>query len=328
MKSQKFWQRVFSIFLIAGLILGMAAPTSSIAASPPPPKLEQNVPDVEPALLEELQARGSAGYLIYFSEKADLSPALELDWEARGWFVMETLQSAAEQAQRQVRAYLDREQVSYKAFWIDNVIVVNETDLMTFNGLFTFPEIEVIRAQREPMLYEPVEANDVLDAAILAAESNLVHIQVPEVWDMGVTGQGIVVANIDTGVRYTHQALVNQYRGNLGGGSFDHNYSWWDPYQGTSIPSDFNDHGSHTIGTMIGDDGSANQIGLAPGAKWIACKSFEGGSVTAQLLECGQFMAAPWNLNGQNPNPSLRPHVSTTPGGIAGRHLIPGTTVY
>ena len=37
-----------------------------------------------------------------------------------------------------------------------------------------------------------------------------------------------MVANIDTGVQYDHPALVNQYRGNIGGGSFDHNYNWFD----------------------------------------------------------------------------------------------------
>jgi subtilisin family serine protease len=88
---------------------------------------------------------------------------------------------------------------------------------------------------------------------------------------MGVQGQGSVVANIDTGVRYTHQALVNQYRGNLGSGNFNHNYNWWDPY-GTLRPLRWQwawhtHHGHH-----VGDDGGANEIGVAPEAEWIACR--------------------------------------------------------
>ena len=44
----------------------------------------------------------------------------------------------------------------------------------------------------------------------------------------GARGEGFVVATIDTGVQYDHPALVEQYRGNLGGGVFDHNYNWYD----------------------------------------------------------------------------------------------------
>ena len=43
-----------------------------------------------------------------------------------------------------------------------------------------------------------------------------------EAWDITTGDPGFVLANIDTGVRYTHQALVSHYRGNLGGGVFGH----------------------------------------------------------------------------------------------------------
>ena len=276
---------------------------------------------VDPQLLAEMQANGRAGYLIYFADKADLNPAYEMDWEARGWYVYTALTEAAEAAQKNVRAYLDGQAVSYKAYWIDNVIYVEESGyavLQTLAG--SFPEIESLRAQREIILYEPVEMTlEILDNAIQAIEPNLTHVGADQVWALGIDGQGIVVANIDTGARYTHSALVNQYRGNLGGGSFNHNYNWWDPHLGTVVPNDFHNHGSHTIGTMIGDDGGANQIGMAPGAKWIACKSFEGGNIDAQLLECGQFMAAPWDLTGSNPNPSMRPHLVNNSWGDCGQ---------
>jgi subtilisin family serine protease len=280
------------------------------------------VPQVEPELLNQIATDESSGYLIYFREKADLSEAYNLDWEARGWYVMETLQAIAERSQASVRKHLDIQGAKYQAFWIDNVIVVERSDLHTFNGLLGFTEIESILARRHPVLIEPVAQQEV-QSIPFGVESNLEHIQVPEVWDMGVFGDGIVVANIDTGVRYTHNALVNQYLGNLGVGSFDHNYNWWDPYLGTTDPGDFHNHGSHTMGTIVGDDGNANQIGIAPGAKWIGCKSFQGGDVGTQLLECGQFMAAPWNLAGTNPNPSLRPHVVNNSWGDCGQTFDP-----
>jgi subtilisin family serine protease len=61
---------------------------------------------------------------------------------------------------------------------------------------------------------------------------------------------------------------------------------------------------------MLGDDGGSNQIGVAPKAKWLACKGCESGSCSSfALLECGDFILAPWDLNKANSDPSKRPHV-------------------
>ena len=103
-----------------------------------------------------------------------------------------------------------------------------------------------------------------------------------------------------------------------GMGAGDHDYSWWDAIHAgggscgpsSQQPCDDNGHGSHTTGTAIGDDGAGNQIGVAPGAKWIGCRNMDAGVGTPQTYtECFQFFIAPTDLNGQNPNPALRPHV-------------------
>ena len=286
------------------------------AQSAPPQREAKSQPladsagvEVEAQLLNELGTDESTGYLIYFRERPDLSPADEMDWIERGQFVTQALQETASHSQARVRAYLDEQGISYKAYWIDNVISVRASNWATVNGLQNFPEIEALRARRHPILYKPIEEGTA-GPSPTAIESNISHVGADRVWsELGVTGDGIVVANIDTGVRYTHQALVNQYRGNLGDGNFDHNHNWWDPALGGSDgePNDYHGHGSHTMGTMLGDDGGANQIGMAPGAMWIACQGFELSD--DELLECGQFMAAPWDLMGQNADPDLRPHV-------------------
>jgi subtilisin family serine protease len=156
-----------------------------------------------------------------------------------------------------------------------------------------------------------------MEASLDGAEAvvwNIEQVRADDVWaDFGIDGTDIFIANIDTGVLYTHTALVNQYRGNEGGGTFDHNYNWWDPYgYGPTEPYDFHSHGSHTMGTMLGDDGGTNQIGMAPGAKWLACEGFDqntGFGYNAELLECAEFILAPWDLTGANPMPSLRAHI-------------------
>ena len=305
-KPNIFWIIGATALVVILMVIGMGR-KGAAAGSPQrdrPPKIE-----VEQELQNRLMAGDDDfGYLIYFKNQPDLSPAFELDWEARGRYVVDALQVSADTAQKGVRDYLDAQGVVYQSYWVDNVIVVQRgSNSATFNSLMRFPEIAALRARRQPMLHDPV-ATSVLEAEIQAVGTNLTHIGVDQVWAMGYTSEGITVANIDTGVRYTHEALVNQYRGNLGG-SFNHNYNWWDPSPGGSdlVPNDFHNHGSHTMGVILGDDGNDDQIGMAPGATWIACQAFEDDD--QELLECGQFMLAPWDLNGENPDPDLRPHI-------------------
>ena len=92
----------------------------------------------------------------------------------------------------------------------------------------------------------------------------------PDVWNLGFTGQGIVVAGADTGIRWTHNALKPHYRG-WDGQNADHDYNWHDSIHDSvgnpcgndsPEPCDDHSHGSHTVGTLVGDDGAGNQIGM------------------------------------------------------------------
>ncbi|NJD60839.1 MAG: hypothetical protein FIA98_15710, partial [Anaerolineae bacterium] len=268
--------------------------------------------NVEQAVIEQMETKGSAGYMIYFRSQSSLAAAEQMDWIDRGRFVVQQLQFVAESSQMNVRAYLDSMGISYQSFWIDNIIIVDQSDTTVLNSITSFPEVSAIRERRTEMLIEPTEKDpfNTVDG-ILSIEPNIAHVQAPDAWALGINGAGSVVSSIDTGVRYTHQALVGKYRGNLGGGSFNHNYNWWDPYgDHPTAPADDNGHGSHTMGTTVGDDGGSNQIGMAPGAKWMACRGCNTSSCTdAALLECAQFIAAPWDLNQANPNPDMRPNV-------------------
>ncbi len=294
------WKSAIRTVFLVSLFFSLAIPIPSNAGQPMTSLFQgSDRPTVEPALANQMMANESSGYLIYFREKTDLSPAYQMSWLERGRFVMQMLQETADRSQKNVRAYLQGQKADFSAYWIDNVIVVNSSDRVTFNGLMSFAEVEVLRARRHPTFYEPLESK-VVPNSLQAVKSNLTHVNADDVWNLGYTGQGIVVANIDTGVNYTHEALVQQYRGNLGGGAFDHNYNWYDPSSGgdsSTIPNDFHNHGSHTMGTMVGSTDpanpttAANAIGMAPGAEWIACQAFE--ATDQELLDCGQFMAAP-----------------------------------
>jgi uncharacterized repeat protein (TIGR01451 family) len=277
---------------------------------------------VDDTLMRQLASNKPTHFVIEFKEKADLSAAYAMtgrsQWEARGRYVFEQLNRVASRSQAKVRAHLASSGRKFHPYWITNVIVVEDGDQTTVQNLLTFREISALRIYQPFEIIWPQPARQ--QPGITAVGSNIAWVGADQVWASGYTGSGLTVASIDTGVRYTHEALVGRYRGNLGGGSFSHDYNWFDPYAGTSAPVDSNDHGSHVTGTMVGSDASeVNQIGVAPGANWIACQGFTPSATDAGLLACGQFMVAPTRTDGSDPDPDRRPHVVNNSWGDCGQ---------
>src|SRR6266545_3602221 len=283
-------------------------PAAASAGSP-----SHSTSTVDPRVMEEIANKGQTTFWVILRDKADLSPAFGTrDWTARGGFVYEQLTSVASGSQAGLRLMLQDRGAVYQPFWIINAIrVTGGQDILT--DIAARPEVAEITADRTFEIPQPLPGKD--EPGVETIEWNIDRVNAPQVWStFGDRGEGIVVASIDTGVLYTHAALVNQYRGNLGGGSFDHNYNWFDPAHVCGNPSlapcDNNDHGTHTMGTMVGDDGTANQVGVAPGAKWIAAKGCEVNTCTeTSLLASGQWVIAPTDLGGANPRPDLHPDV-------------------
>ncbi len=97
---------------------------------------------------------------------------------------------------------------------------------------------------------------------------NLKIIGVEEAWARGITGQGIVVALLDSGVDMTHPELAARWRGGSN--------SWFDPYgEHPEGPVDFNGHGTQMLGVILGGGESGESIGVAPEAQWIAARVFD-----------------------------------------------------
>ena len=150
-----------------------------------------------------------------------------------------------------------------------------------------------------------------------AIEWNITKVNAPTVWAAGFTGQGAVVAGQDTGYQWDHPALKGKYRG-WDGSTASHDYNWHDSIHSgggscganSLFPCDDHGHGTHTMGTMVGDDGLGNQVGMAPGAKWIGCRNMDQGNGTpVTYSECYQFFIAPTTVAGTNPDPSKAPDV-------------------
>jgi subtilisin family serine protease len=252
---------------------------------------------------------------VVLGDRADLRAASQRRTHAeRAAAVHAELRAHADRSQARLRRLLAASRVAYQPFWIANTVRVTAgRDLL--EKITALPEVTRVVADGSARILQPRKGQD--QARIQAVEWNIDRIRAPEVWStFGDRGDGIVVASIDTGVQFDHPALVRQYRGNLGGGTFDHNYNWFDPSQVCGSPSlapcDNVFHGTHTMGTMVGADGDpgANQIGVAPHAKWIAAKGCETISCSDfALLSAGQWVIAPTDLNGQNPRPDLAPDI-------------------
>jgi subtilisin family serine protease len=269
---------------------------------------------VDPRVIHSIQTRGSAGYWVILRDRADLSAAASIrSWDDRGAFVVNQLMDTARESQRRVRTALDARGVRYRAFWALNAIRVQESGWSPLRAIAAFPEVQGIL----PTWHGTVGATAVGSTSVRpdTVEWNVQAIRAPKVWKrFGDRGDGIVVATIDTGVQFDHPALVRQYRGNNGDGTFDHNYNWFDPAKACpqKAPCDNVAHGTHLTGTAVGDDGDPgmNQIGVAPHARWIAAKGCEDFSCSdTSLVAAGQWMLAPTNLNGKKPRPGGRPDV-------------------
>ncbi|SCL20622.1 Serine protease, subtilisin family [Micromonospora nigra] len=300
-----------AVAVLTAALLGLTA-QPAVAAPATTPGVGPERATVDRELLDRLGSTGTGTFLVYLRQTAPLAKAARQgDADSRAREVHRLLTDTAATTQRDLRAHLDARKVPHTSYWIANALRV-QGDRVLVDELARRPEVARISPTRSYPLVEPTPA-DTDRARTAAVEWGLTNIGAPRVWDsFGNRGEGVVVANIDSGVAYDHPALVGSYRGNLGDGAFDHSYNWFDPADvcpGTA-PCDNNDHGTHTMGTMVGDDGAGNQIGVAPGARWIAAKGCEATSCSdASLLAAGQWVLAPTDADGGNPRPDLRPDI-------------------
>ncbi len=287
---------------------------------------------VDPNLRAALERGQTASYLLIFQAQADLSAARPLRTKAeKAQYVYQALVATASHSQAQAIRLLQAAQVSANSFYLVNAIAVEYADLDLTRRLAALPEVRNISADPNIPFHGPVAAALALVSDRNTIEWGVERINAPAVWALGYTGQGITVGGADTGYDWTHPAIQPHYRGfNALTGTADHSYNWHDaiheisPLSGdttnnpannpcgvnTTAPCDDNNHGTHTMGTMTGDDGQGNQIGVAPGAKWIACRNMErGNGKPSSYIECFQWFLAPIDSNGQNARPERAPDV-------------------
>ena len=281
---------------------------------------------ISPKLISALQNKSTVGVpaLIRLKAKADLSQAKSTtDLLARKQIMYRELTQTAMSSQADLVDLLKNRNLEYQQFYISNMIAVKNLKMSDLLLIGARNDVEQVFLNAPYKVDIPSIDSKKNSKSVMAIESSLVAIGVDKVWtQLGTQGEGIVIAGQDTGVQWDHPALVQQYRGK-DGDLVDHNYNWHDAIhsnQGANscgkdseFPCDDGGHGTHTIATAVGGDGGVNQIGVAPKAKWIACRNMDDGFGTpSTYIECFEFFLAPY-ARGANPmtdgRPELAPHV-------------------
>jgi serine protease AprX len=292
--EESLMNRRISLWLVvAALVLSVsvASPAQSLNATS----------KIAPRVMAETENGKTTEALVVLREQADLRPAASLQAkEEKGIFVFNALREVAHQTQAPILRMLDSLGVSYQSFYIVNMIkITGGRNLMEQLAA----RADVAHIDANPHVRTALPQPTGYDSAhVDTIEWNIQRVKAPDVWNLGYRGEGLVVAGADTGVQWDHPALKSHYRG-WDGQNVDHDYNWQDLVQHSATPIDPHGHGTFTVSEMVGDDGQGNQIGVAPGAKWIACRNMDasGTGSPASYAGCFQFFIAPYPVNG-DPN--------------------------
>lgn len=148
------------------------------------------------------------------------------------------------------------------------------------------------RSQRTPPARAALAADAVMASASVALPVsasvakpswNVAAVHAPELWALGHTGKGVVVATMDTGADLAHPELRRKWRGGT--------HSWFDPHGEQALPYDALGHGTQTLGVIVGDSG----LGLAPDATWISVRLYnnEGRASMSDIHLAFQWLMDP-----------------------------------
>jgi subtilisin family serine protease len=224
--------------------------------------------------------------------------------------VVVRLKEYADRTQEQVIEFLQmRGAKVLNKFWLANAILA-EANVSTIRDLTSFSSVENIHEDFQVSTLELVEnsSNGLLNSfappsgvreasqdkvpevsgGIVGISSTdgatwgLNCIRAPDTWALGINGSGIRVAVLDTGVDITHPDLVGKmWTDNAADPTYPGGWIEFDSNGNIvfgSTPHDTAGHGTHTSGTVLGDNASGTAIGVAPGAWLMHALILPGGS--------------------------------------------------
>jgi serine protease AprX len=277
---------------------------------------------IAPWVIEHTANGETAEFFVVLARQADLSGTISLATKAaKGRYVYEELRNQSQATQGPVLQWLRERGIEHHSFYIVNAVLVKGSREVA-DALASRQDVARIEGNPHIQNTLPELAAFVNSSSVQRPETvepNITDTHAPDVWALGFRGEGITVGGADTGQRWTHNALKPQYRG-WDGVAADHNYNWHDAIHDSignpcgndsPFPCDDIGHGTHTIGTAVGDDSMGNQIGMAPEAKWIGCRNMDQGNGTpARYLECMEWFLAPYPIGGGQGDPTKAPDIT------------------
>lgn len=157
-------------------------------------------------------------------------------------------------------------------------VVYGTVDRAGLAALRADTRVRAVRAAPQLSLIRPVGRQAAAAAAV--PPWGITSMGIPQLWDQGLTGAGVAVAHLDTGIDGTHPAV----RAALAGfAEFD--ISGRQVRDASPRDSDEVDgHGTHTAATLAGRAVRGRRVGVAPGASVYSALVIEGGDVVARVL--------------------------------------------
>ena len=304
---------------LTSLALVLAVSAASADPEPGVPSAAEAA-KISPWVLAATERAGEAPILVLLSTQADLSGAAALASKGeKGRFVTEALRRTARESQASLLERLRQLGVPHRSFFAANAVAMTVGRKVVLE-LASRADVGRVEGDARVAVDLPKPGPGASRGdSVAAVEPGIAQTRAPEVWAAGHTGVGIVVGGQDTGISWTHPALQAAYRG-WNGVTASHDYNWHDSIHSSTgpcganavAPCDDDVHGTHTLGTVAGL-GGANQIGMAPGSRWIGCRNMDGGNGTpSTYLECLEFFLAPYPVGGTpaQGDPAKAPHVT------------------
>jgi serine protease AprX len=265
------FRHIFSYMLtliMLAISLGAAGP---VAAGEISPDLAM--------ILSQASAVEEIPIIVQLKNKVNLRQFRKFKKKLRRAHLLKALKEQAKTDQADVEALLKKgKNRKLKKLWLINGIAVDATPEL-IQKLSALKAVETIRLDRVVPMAAPTPAESGTPSW------NLSMIQTDVLWNLGFQGQGVVIANMDTGVDALNTALSGSYRGGTN--------SWYDPYNEHAAPFDIDGHGTQSMGVLVGSGG----MGVAPMAQWIAVKIFDdAGLATLSGIHSGfQWLLDPDN---------------------------------
>lgn len=305
------------------MLLTLIVPSSTMAGSSSQDDQQKQAENkLDAKLLEAYEKESHVRYLVILNEQTDTQGVAEKAKTAAHEQSLSTtevkqsvqkavvseLQTNAKTTQKNIMSYLEKDDKyieSFQSYFIVNGLAVTGTE-QSARELAEFPEVKSIildGKQQLPNLEKTTAETDDI-------EWNIQRVGAPEVWEEGITGDGAVVANIDSGVEENHPALKEKYRGYNPDApeQSSHEFNWHDAVSDRQSPMDSDGHGTHTMGTMLGQEDDEG-IGMAPEAQWISARAFfNDEGYDSYILEAAEWVLAPTDNQGV-PHPDMAPDV-------------------